>query len=394
MQTPPRTTVLPPDFSLAPGGPVDRLLARFLRVPHPDNVRVGRIALGIALFAWLPLCVAAVIAHDPTVDITFFQDIATHARFLLTLPLLIFAEAAVGARTRLVVAQFLASGLVGDSDAQRFEAATTRAVRLRDSVIAELMVAVLAAFSISFALRDLLSDPVQFWFERATAGGMELSLAGWWYGAVATPIVLFMVLRWAWRYCVWAWFLGRIAKLDLRLAATHPDRMGGLGFVSFNQGVFAGITLAVACTIAGAAGCRVLYAGVALKSYQPTIIGFALAAVIVGVAPLLVFSKHLVLTKRRAWLTYGRLATDYVHLFERKWFGKAGSDETILGSGDVQSLADMGGSFDRMSRMLPFAVDRRLLISFLAAALGPMLPLLLTVMPLKEIVRVLVKAVV
>jgi len=66
----------------------------------------------------------------------------------------------------------------------------------------------------------------------------------------------------------------------------------------------------------------------------------------------------------------------------------------LLGSGDFQSLADLGGAYERLDSMRSTPLDKRTAIAFAASAALPMLPLVLTVMPLKEIVKVLMKAVV
>ena len=72
--------------------------------------------------------------------------------------------------------------------------------------------------------------------------------------------------------------------------------------------------------------------------------------------------------------------------------GGAGPDE-ILGSGDIQSLADLGGGFERLISLKPTPLDRSTVIAFALSAALPLLPLILTVMPLKEIVKTLVRAV-
>jgi len=91
---------------------------------------------------------------------------------------------------------------------------------------------------------------------------------------------------------------------------------------------------------------------------------------------------------------YGKLSTRYSQAFETKWMNDGDDDSELLGSGDFQSLADLGGAFERLDAMRTTPLDKRTAIAFAAAAALPMLPLVLTVMPLKEIVKVLMKAVV
>lgn len=67
--------------------------------------------------------------------------------------------------------------------------------------------------------------------------------------------------------------------------------------------------------------------------------------------------------------------------------GGAPLGESLVGSGDVQSLADMANSFDvvRTMRMAPVAMQDVLRLT--VATLVPIAPLLLTVMPLEELLK-------
>jgi hypothetical protein len=78
--------------------------------------------------------------------------------------------------------------------------------------------------------------------------------------------------------------------------------------------------------------------------------------------------------------------------FEDKWI-RGGTDEQPLGTGDIQSLADLGNSFEfvRKMRVVPFGLDD--VIALVAATAAPLLPLALTMMPLAELVGYLVKIV-
>jgi hypothetical protein len=76
-----------------------------------------------------------------------------------------------------------------------------------------------------------------------------------------------------------------------------------------------------------------------------------------------------------------------------KWIrGKAPEGEPLLGSSDIQSLADLGNSyqFARQMKLFPFSAQDIIKLSVVAAA--PMLPLLPLVMPIEDILKVLAKA--
>ncbi|HKW15830.1 MAG TPA: hypothetical protein VJS69_15200 [Candidatus Krumholzibacteria bacterium] len=378
-------------FVLSPSGPIDFLQEKIGR-GSMDPIRWGRRAVAVALFCWLPLLVIALLQPNPNADISFVRDIAVHVRFLLIVPILIFAEGPIGVRSRMVTGQFLESGLIGDEDAAAYEAAMRRGRSLINSWLAEFLILSLSATMVWIAVKGLLLESSSYWFERVTSDGVGLSPAGWWYLGIATPISVFLMLRWLWRCLVWCWFLARVSRMNLKLTGAHPDRMGGLGFITFHQSVFALITFAVGCAISAAFANRIIYSHAELTSYKWPIVGIAAFSVLFGVLPLLVFTPRLARTKRTAWGRYTRFGSDYVWRFEKKWMDPDGGSEEMLGSGDIQSMADLGGTFERMVEMRVFAVDRRTALSFLFAIVGPMLPLLLTMMPLRDIVSIVFKA--
>ena len=70
-----------------------------------------------------------------------------------------------------------------------------------------------------------------------TAPG-EISMAGWWFNLVCTPLVRFLLLRWLWRMILWTLLLCRVSRINLHLVATHTDMAAGLGFLSEAQKAF------------------------------------------------------------------------------------------------------------------------------------------------------------
>jgi len=381
------------DFTLTGCGPLDKLQAR-LGIPTADSTRLIVRAIATALFAWLPLLIMTLFARsEGTPTVTFFQDIASYVRFLVVIPLLILAEATVGHRTRMVASGFATSGLIGEEDAPRFVAAVRSARKMSESFVAEVVIAILAFVVIWLGVENLMRDGVLFWYEEERNGAHHLSMAGWWYAFVASPIAFFLFLRWAWRYFVWSWFLRKVSKLNLRVIGTHPDRAGGLGFITVGHDAFAVCAFAASAVVAAAAANRVLYEGIQLKSYQTAMAGFVVVSVVLALVPLLTFMRPLLIVKRKGIIKYGDLGGRYVREFEQKWIeGKGAPGEPLLGTGDIQSLADIGGSYERLDKMSVVPFDRRTVLAFAAAAAIPMIPLLLTVISLRELMQLFVKA--
>jgi len=111
-----------------------------------------------------------------------------------------------------------------------------------------------------------------------------------------------------------------------------------------------------------------------------------LVFVLFFLSPLTVFSGQLTRAKRKGLREYGILASRYVQGFHEKWVqGGAPGSEELLGSGDIQSLADLGNSVAvvREMRFVPFGLNA--VIVLVVAMVAPILPLVLTVFSAEEV---------
>jgi hypothetical protein len=138
--------------------------------------------------------------------------------------------------------------------------------------------------------------------------------------------------------------------------------------------------------LAGQIASRIFYTGQSLLSFKLTIVGFVCFFVAAVLAPLLVFTLQLWDAKLDGLAKFGSLAEEYVMDFDQKWLRRKVNDEQLLGSGDIQSLADLGNSYAVVGdmRAVPFSTEDVLWL--IVASVVPMLPLLLTIMPLDQLV--------
>ena len=133
---------------------------------------------------------------------------------------------------------------------------------------------------------------------------------------------------------------------------------------------------------------RIFHGGSTLPAFKEQIVGIVILLVVIILAPLTVFAPHLVAAKRSGLREYGALASRYVQEFDAKWVrGGAAKEEPLIGSGDIQSLADLANSFEviRGMRPVPFGKDTVLQLVVILAL--PFAPLLLTVFHLEELVK-------
>jgi hypothetical protein len=254
----------PTDFSLVLGGPLFQLLRRsHLSDDAMELVRLRVIV--ISLLAWLPLLVLSALEGQllgGSAAVPFLLDVEVHIRFLVVVPLLIAAELVVHQRMRFVVRQFLERSLIPESALTRFNAAIASAFRLRNSVLAEvLLIAFVYVVGVLIIWRQYTALATATWYAAPTVEGSTLSFAGVWYGYVSLPIYQFLLMRWYFRIFIWMRFLWQVSRIDLSLVPTHPDRVGGLGFLANTVFAFTPLAVAHGAVVAGWIANRIFYLG-------------------------------------------------------------------------------------------------------------------------------------
>lgn len=391
----PEILVKAPDFSLVLGGPLFQLCRR-ARLSGDALELARRRVLVFALVAWLPLLVLSLIgghALGGTIKVPFLYDIEAHVRFLVALPILIAAELIVHSRIQSAVKMFVDRAIVIPEDMPRFHAAIDAAMRLRNSRIVELGLLILVYTLGLWVWRNQIAAAgIGSWYATSDGSQWHLTLAGYWYAFVSIPLFQFILLRWYFRFFVWFQFLWRVAKLNLRLIATHPDRAAGLGFLGSSTYAFAPILFAQGALLAGLIASRVWFEGQDLMAFKIEAGVLVTFFTLLVLSPLLVFTPHLARAKRNGLRDYGWLASRYVQGFERKWIdGGASSEEELLGSGDIQSLTDLGNSFAVVQETRPVPFGLKDAVRLAAATVAPLLPLTLMVISLEELIRRLIK---
>ena len=387
----------PGDFSLVLGGPLYQLLRR-THLTGDALQLLRRRMIVLTLLAWAPLLALSVAeghAWGGSVAVPFLYDVEMHIRLLLALPLLVVAETVVHQRMRPVVRQFLDRGLIPDAARATFDEAIASAMRLRNSIAAEVLLSALVyVVGVGFLWRTQVALDVSSWYGTSADGRLQPSLAGWWMGCVSLPLFQFLLLRWYFRLFTWARFLWQVSRIDLTLMPTHPDRCGGLGFLASVSHAFAPVLLAQGAVLAGMMANRIFFAGAKLPQFNLEIIGLVTVMVFAILGPLLVFGPQLEAAKRVGLREYGTLAQRYAREFDHKWLrGGAPPDEPLIGSADIQSLADLGNSFEVVKgmRLAPFTLQTVLQLA--VTTLVPVVPLTLTMISLEELLVRLLKVV-
>jgi hypothetical protein len=382
-------------FLLTEGGPLFRLEQRVGLIQANSTLILRRALLSI-LLTWVPLLILSALQGNATgqlVPVPFLYDFAAHARFLVAVPLLLLAETILGPRLAHATSHFIESGLLTEKDFSGFDRAIGRGLKWRDSTAVEV---VLIFIAYAFTAVGLVSTAVHVstWYVVRSSTGAALSWSGWWFVLFCVPLFQFLTLRWLWRLFLWAQFLWRMNNMDLQLVPTHPDEAGGLAFVGEAQRFFGVILLAYSVTVAGVLADWVIYDRYPLPHFVAAIAIYVFASVTIVLIPLLVFSGTLLKVKRLGIYQYGTLGTEYTSSFHKKWIiGPRTPEEILLGTGDIQSLADLGNGFAFVEKMKAVPMGPRTPLHLALACLIPMSPLLLTMMPLEALLKMLFKVI-
>jgi hypothetical protein len=392
MDTEADTPPAAPDFLIAHGGPFYELQQR-LGLLHADALNAGRRALIAVALAWgMPLILAMLAGHawsGPAADRPFLLDLGAWARFFVAVGVLILSERQVEQRLRTVQAQFLRAPLLAPESREAAAQAVVRALRRRDSRLAELVILALAILiAVSAARLKLDADPSLWLAQPAVDGTRHLTIAGWWCVAVSAPLFWFLLLRWLWRHLVWGLLLRDVARLDLRLVATHPDGYGGLGFIGEYPNAFAAFVFATTCVVAAEALQAMLHGKLAATAF-PYAMGVWLVVVVLLFAfPLAAFSAPLKRLKQETLLAMSVAATRHERAHERQVLGTNMAAPAAPMTEEPPPGGDPAKTFATVRKLGTLPVTKAALLPLGIAALLPLLAVGATQMPFKELLKV------
>jgi len=190
----------------------------------------------------------------------------------------------------------------------------------------------------------------------------------------------------------WWRFLWQTSKLDLCLSPSHRDGAGGLVFLSESLQAFAGFVFGVTSMSAGMLADFVVYEGHSLFDYQWQVVGILAMMLILIAGPLLLFLRPLYEAKERAIFRYDALASRQIQHVENTWLPEGIVREDIESSmPDFRSVTHLGHSVTAVHKMSVIPLNKEDILQLLIIALLPFVPVLLTQIPLGEILSLLLK---
>lgn len=374
------------DFPIMLGGLLYQFYIRIGLLKPPLDLYKRRIIV-VALISWLPLLLLALLEGSAFggVNVPFIFDLDTHVRFLISLGLLIGSEVMIHKYMQVIVRQFIERNIITQDVRAKFDLMIASVIKLSNSYVAELLLLILIYTVGHFIWIQHSALSISTWYVNIINGQAALTMAGYWYVYCSIPIFQFILCRWYYRIFIWHRFLWQVSRLPLQLNSLHPDRAGGLGFLSMSVSAFKIGLVAHTALLSGVIFNRIWHAGEAPLDFKLEIISILLFLLFLMLTPLVFFMISLDRAKRKGLIEYGIVACDYVNEFYAKWIRKEQNKNTVLlGSPDIQSLADLSHSFNVVNEMRLVPFDRATIIEFLLLTVLPLCPLLFTIIPLNR----------
>jgi hypothetical protein len=382
------------EFSLVRDDFVFRLQRRIGLIPS-HGLGLIRRAIFWSMLAWLPIAAWAALNGLALPDETgesLLSHFSIHVRFLVAIPLLILAQGFAHAIMRQLLPYFASSGIVPRAEQEKFRVALVATARLRDAALPWVAIAgiVLAA---ALAGESLTHAHEIDWAVQGDAAAGPSSFGALWFLYVGRSIYLALVLAWMWRVALLFVLLRRIARLDLALVPTHPDRTGGLAFVERFPLVFAPVALAAGAVLASGWAHDAVYHGLSLLSLKVEMIAFVAIATAVFLAPLFAFAGPLKRARKKALLDYGALVGEHGRLVHQRWIeGRPLSDDAVLNAPELGPVADTAAIYDAVKAMRTVPFGMTAVVPVALAAAIPMLAALAIQIPIKALLLKLLKA--
>lgn len=205
---------------------------------------------------------------------------------------------------------------------------------------------------------------------------------------MSAPLFWFLLLRWLWRHLVWGLLLRDVARLPLRLVATHPDGYGGLGFIGAYPNAFAMLVFAMTCVVAAEALQAMLHGRLAASAFPYAMGTWVVIVVILFALPLAAFAGPLQRLKRRTLLATGAAATRYQRAQERDVLATNVAAPASLDDEEPPPGADPGKIHAAAKKLGTLPVTKASLLPLGIAAVLPLVAVGATQLPFKELTKV------
>jgi hypothetical protein len=354
-----------------------------------NELRPLRRALVLVAITWgvpLVLTLATGTAFGPVEARPYLLDPGVWARSCLAMAMLVFAEGQIESQLKLCVDQFFRIPMLPPGSVDGANAAISKALRRRDSSLAELVCLLISVATSSLVFSNMNDQTAASWALTVSGASLSISAAAWWSIIVSNTMFWFLLARALWRHIIWGSLLARLAALDLRLVATHPDKHGGIGFDGTYPNAYVTFTIATSCVLAATVAHQILHEVFTVTSFGTLMAIWLLVVYLFFGIPLAPFAVTLSDLKARTLRAASRQATEFQRLTERNTLGEnIASDDGASAATDV---ADPMKFYEAIGKLSPLLVTRSTLLPVTLVALMPLALVGATQLPFKALLPV------
>jgi len=273
------------DLSLTSSGIVHNFFSR-LGLGGTSPKHITKRILYLIVITWLPLLALSAmqgLAFGDKVDIPFWKDFAIHSKFLLILPLLLFAEGPFDFKIIEITKQFFKSGILDEKDLGKYEEIKRKVKRLTDSIWPDIIILIVIVINLLFRFISVGADQISIWIFLPGSQTSSISWAGLYLALICGPFFQFIMIRWIWRWIIWFIYFREMAGMQLKLNPAHPDMAGGLGFLGYPPGPFIQVVFALAILFSTAIAEKIYFLHDKLQTYYPLMAAFAVLSILMNV---------------------------------------------------------------------------------------------------------------
>lgn len=368
----------------------DDLLIRLQRrvgLAPADGLGVARRAVFWALLGWLPIALWALangraFAEDGE---SLLAHYGVNVRLLVAVPLMIVAEGVLLGTVLRLARYGVDAGVLG-GDRTTLARIGTGLVRLRDG--AQPWVVGGGAVIGWLAATGQFTGPIEGAHALDWTGDAGATSAGaLWYLWVARPIFFACCAVWLWRAVLLGIALHRLAPVGLRLVPTHPDRVGGLGFLDALPRAFGLVAFAISAVVGAGWAHAIAHHGADVGDYRVQMVVTVLVCTVVFIAPMMVLALPMARARKDALLDYGALVARYGDTLHRRWIGGERIEDPLLDAPEIGPAADAAVLYESVSRMLPVPLRPAAIAAVAVPAALPMVAVLAIQIPVADLLK-------
>lgn len=366
-----------------------KILSR-LKLSVISSESVLKKIIFFSAFTWLPLFILSLIqnnALNPDITMPFLKDFESYGRFLIAIPAVFIAEKFINIQISNSLVHFVDSGIISENNVGEYELLLNKFRKLSESRNLQIVIFIIAMLNI-YLVKSSWGSLTDYTSWKYDAVSDSITAAGYWFLFISLPVIKYLIFRLFCKFLLWTWFLRKISGLELNLIAIDPDKSGGLGFLGIVQSSFGFLGFAQAAIASSEVANKVVYGGVPVEDYRLSLLVIP-AVVFIYLSPLLYFSRKLGKLKLDGIMTYSTLVHKYSNLFEDKWIKGINNNDKVsfLGSGDIQSLADIGTTYEVVENIRIFPINLKIFLFMLFMVAIPFVPLIFLKFSIKEVLE-------